>query len=73
GFTEEIAEIANDHLGIPLAIKTINAIPTANYPTPAKRPMNSRLVLTKLESIFGLSMPAWQNSLQRCMQEIIHY
>ncbi len=71
GFTEEIAKLASNNLNTPLAIKTIKAILTADYPTPAKRPMNSRLNLTRLESIFGLSMPAWQHSLQRCMQEIM--
>ncbi len=70
GFTEEIVKLAANNLNVPLAIKNINAIPTSDYPTPAARPMNSRLALTKLESIFGLTMPTWQDSLQRCMQEI---
>ncbi|VAW50086.1 dTDP-4-dehydrorhamnose reductase [hydrothermal vent metagenome] len=69
GFTEEIVKQAKNNLHIPLAIKNIKAIPTTNYPTPATRPMNSQLVLTKLESTFGLSMPVWQDSLGRCMAE----
>lgn len=70
GFTEEIVKLAANDLNVPLAIKNVNAIPTSDYPTPAARPMNSQLALTRLESIFGLTMPTWQNSLQRCMQEI---
>ena len=70
GFTEEIAKLASDNLNLPLAIKSIKAIPTSEYPTPAKRPMNSQLALTRLESIFGLTMPTWQDSLRRCMEEI---
>jgi dTDP-4-dehydrorhamnose reductase len=70
GFTEEIAKLASSNLNLPLAIKSIKAIPTSDYPTPAQRPMNSQLALTKLESIFTLKMPDWKESLAICMSEI---
>ena len=70
GFTEGIAKLASDNLNLPLAIKSIRAIPTSEYPTPAKRPMNSQLALTKLESIFTLKMPDWKESLAVCIAEI---
>ncbi len=70
GFAEEIASLANTRLKLPLAIKNISAISTSSYPTPATRPMNSQLSLTRLESVFGLLMPGWQNTLKRCMDDI---
>lgn len=38
-------------------------IPTAEYPTPASRPANSRLDATRISRIFGIHPPAWQTSL----------
>lgn len=70
GFTKEIVNLANNRLNMSLKIKEINAIPTTDYPTPAKRPMNSQLELTKLESIFTLKMPDWKESLSICIVEI---
>jgi dTDP-4-dehydrorhamnose reductase len=46
------------------------AIPTSNYPTPARRPLNSRLDTGKLQSTFGLTLPPWQQGVQRMLQEI---
>ncbi len=70
GFAEEIIHIAEQVLAQPLKISTINMIPTVEYPTPAKRPMNSQLQLNKLESIFGVKMPNWRNELELCMKEL---
>lgn len=52
-------------MGIDLAVKTIHPISTSEYPTPAKRPHNSRLDTTKLQSTFGLHLPPWQNDVVR--------
>lgn len=38
-------------------------IPATEYPTPARRPTNSRLDATKISRIFGIHPPAWQTSL----------
>lgn len=70
GFTEEIIARANSQLEMKLALKELKAIPTSEYPTPAIRPMNSQLALTKLESIFTIKMPDWKESLFLCMDEI---
>lgn len=45
-------------------------IPTASYPTPARRPLNSRLSTHKLQSAFGLQLPHWQVHARRMLQEI---
>lgn len=70
GFTEEIANLAKNNLKLPLAIKDLKAIPTTDYPTPAKRPMNSQLALSKIESAFSLKMPNWKKSLAVCIAEV---
>ncbi len=41
---------------------TVNPITTAQYPTPARRPANSRLDCGKLETAYGIRLPAWQTS-----------
>lgn len=41
----------------------VNAIATSDYPTPAKRPANSRLDLTKIQKTFGIKPSDWKNAL----------
>ena len=43
---------------------------TASYPTPAKRPLNSRLDTHKLQQAFGLHLPQWQLGVERMLTEI---
>lgn len=43
---------------------------TANYPTPAQRPLNSRLSTSKLQNTFGLTLPHWEIQVARMLQEI---
>jgi dTDP-4-dehydrorhamnose reductase len=45
-------------------------IPTSEYPTPAQRPVNSRLDCRKLEATFGFQFPEWQLSLAEVLNEI---
>lgn len=42
----------------------VNAIATTDYPTPAKRPANSRLELTKINQTFGIEPSDWQKALK---------
>ena len=48
----------------------LEGISTAEYPTPAKRPANSRLNCEKLTRTFGWTMPAWQDSLSSVLSEL---
>lgn len=50
-----------------LDASAIRAIGTADYPTPARRPANSRLDCSRLETDFGLHMPDWQAYLERML------
>jgi dTDP-4-dehydrorhamnose reductase len=49
---------------------SVAAITTAEFPTPARRPANSRLDCTRLEQVFGVRLPDWHNSLARTVDEI---
>ena len=46
-------------------------IPTSDYPTPAQRPLNSRLATDKLQQRFGLHLPHWQQGVTRMLNEIL--
>ncbi len=50
---------------------TVRAIKTINFPTPAKRPLNSRLNTYKLQKTFGLTLPNWQTCAVRTLNEIL--
>ena len=56
-----------------LEIKASEILPVPNsaFPTPAKRPHNSRLNTNKLQFIFGFTMPHWQTWVNRMLTEIL--
>ncbi len=56
---------------VKVAADRIHAIPTSAYPTPATRPLNSRLATTKLQRTFGLVMPPWQRGVERMLSEVL--
>lgn len=49
----------------------IGAIPTSAYPTPAPRPLNSRLQTRKLKQVFDLHLPRWEQGVVRMLEEIL--
>jgi dTDP-4-dehydrorhamnose reductase len=55
--------------GRPMPVVT--AIATADWPTPARRPADSRLDCTRLEHVFGIRLPPWEFSLPRTVTAII--
>ena len=59
--------------GKPMRVQpeAINALTTADYPTPAKRPANSRLDTTKLRQTFGFEVPDWRAGLRHVLQQIL--
>jgi dTDP-4-dehydrorhamnose reductase len=63
-----LAEFA--HPAIKMVAKEIRAVPTSAFPTPAKRPHNSRLDTTKLQTTFDLTLPQWQVGVNRMLSEI---
>ena len=71
GFACEIFRLANK-ADLPMAITPaeVTAISTAEYPTPASRPLNSRLAVDKIEAALGIQMPSWQHQLALTVEEI---
>ncbi|MBS1188715.1 MAG: rfbD [Rhodocyclaceae bacterium] len=69
-FARTIIGLAAQMPGFSLKLtpEAIRAIPSSDYPTPARRPGNSRLDCSRLESDFGLEMPDWQPYLERMLQ-----
>jgi dTDP-4-dehydrorhamnose reductase len=56
--------------GLPLRVKRVNAITTADFPTPAKRPGNSELDCNKLEITFDLELKPWRESLAEVIKDL---
>ncbi len=54
-----------------VAPDAIHPIPTRAYPTPAQRPLNSRLDTRRLREAFGLTLPDWQSGVERLLAEIL--
>lgn len=49
----------------------IHDIPSSAYPTPARRPLNSRLDCSALEAAFGIARPDWRAGLDQILQELL--
>ncbi len=56
---------------VKVAADAIRPVPTSAYPTPAQRPLNSRLSTHKLQSAFDLHLPTWQSGVQRMLAEVL--
>ncbi|KJZ50277.1 dTDP-4-dehydrorhamnose reductase [Pseudomonas marginalis] len=66
GFAEAIGE----HLRTQgKACAELEAIPSSAYPTPAKRPLNSRLDCSRLQQQWHVSQPSWQDALRECLAQ----
>lgn len=70
GFAEAIFAEAVA-LGVLAKAPSVQAISSAEYPTPAKRPAWSVLDNHKLQHDFGIILPAWQDGLRRVMGELV--
>jgi dTDP-4-dehydrorhamnose reductase len=69
-FVIEYARAAGRPVNV--ASEAIRPIPTSDYPTPAARPLNSRLDTRKLQAAFGLHLPPWQQGVERLLAEILN-
>jgi dTDP-4-dehydrorhamnose reductase len=58
-------------LGIPLKVKNVVPITTAEYPAPAKRILNSRLNSDKIKELYNITLPNWEKSLENCLTKLI--
>ena len=71
-YAKHVLDVAR-HSGVQLKLpeNALQAIPTSQYPTPAQRPLNSRLSTAKLTGSFGLHLPDWQVGVDRMLAEIL--
>ena len=56
---------------LPIKAAEVAPVPTSSFPTPATRPLNSRLCTAKLQQAFGLVLPPWQQGVDRMLTEIL--
>ena len=72
GYACHVIEWARAH-GHPLKTprEAIRAVPSSAFPTPARRPHNSRLGTRRLQAAFGLTMPHWQIGVDRLLAEVL--
>ena len=78
GYANYVLALAeHDHIAInnvanyahALKARVATPIPTSAYPTPARRPLNSRLNTAHLAQTFGLTLPPWQHGVARMLTE----
>ncbi len=67
-FAEEIFAASRAHGG---PVDHVKRISTAEYPTPTRRPANSRLDCAKLEAAFGIRLPHWKDSTRACIARLV--
>jgi len=72
GYASFVLDYAR-HSGISLKVApdAIQPVPSSAFPTPARRPHNSRLDTAKLQHSFDLSLPMWQTGVTRMLTEIM--
>ncbi|MFL6696106.1 MAG: dTDP-4-dehydrorhamnose reductase [Vitreoscilla sp.] len=72
GYARLVIETARER-GVPLTLPAdaLRPIPTSAYPTPAPRPLNSRLDTRKLRERFGVHLPDWESGVRRLLAEIL--
>ena len=68
GLAREIFAQSEKHGG---PIARIRPISTADYPTPARRPANSRLDCTALKTGFGITLPDWREGVEACVARLL--
>lgn len=72
GYARHVLQFARDSgQTLKVAPDAIHPVATSAFPTPARRPGNSRLDTSKLRGTFGLTLPAWQDGVERMLTEVL--
>jgi dTDP-4-dehydrorhamnose reductase len=72
GYARCVIEWARAHgQTVRVAPDAVHPVPTHAFPTPARRPLNSRLDTTRLQRTFGLVLPHWQAGVERMLHEAL--
>ena len=64
---KDFAEAVFDMAARPV---TVSGIPTSDYPTPARRPLNSRLDCAETKTVFGIKRPDWRAGLKAVLNDL---
>ena len=64
------AEFANEIFNQSRRKVKLSPILTSDYPTPASRPINSRMDCRNIENAFGIKRPDWRNGLSKILKEL---
>ncbi|WP_420471656.1 dTDP-4-dehydrorhamnose reductase [Brevundimonas sp. FT23042] len=67
GLAEEIFRYSGETGG---SVAQVEPIPTSEYPTPARRPMNSRLANDRIHSDFGIRLRPWQAAVRDIIKDL---
>jgi dTDP-4-dehydrorhamnose reductase len=72
GYAQFVIERARAQgLPVKMAVDAIRPVPSSASPTPARRPLNSRLDTGRLQAHFGLRLPPWQEGAERLLIEVL--
>jgi dTDP-4-dehydrorhamnose reductase len=66
-----ISESRQQGAGLMISPEGVAPIPTADYKTPAARPLNSRLETKKLQHAFGVGLPPWQDDMRSFITDMV--
>ncbi len=72
GYAQLVLQTALE-VGVSLKVQPgdVRAVSTAAYPSPARRPLNSRMDCARFQQTFGLTLPAWQPGVIRMLREVL--
>jgi dTDP-4-dehydrorhamnose reductase len=66
-----IEEAARRGVALKAKPEAVEPVPTSAFPTPARRPLNSRLDTSRFQAAFGMRLPPWQQGVSRMLTEIL--
>ena len=72
GYASHVIDFARAAgLALKVAESAIEAVPTTAFPTPARRPLNSRLATRRIRERFGFALPDWRAGVERMLTEVL--
>ncbi len=72
GYARHVIDWGQRHgLALRASAENIIGIPSTDFPSPARRPLNSRLDTSKFRTSFGISLPPWQAGVDRMLAEAL--
>lgn len=74
GYASHVFEVVRQRypqLAQQWALQEVAPVPTSAFPTPAQRPLNSRLDTQRLQTTFGLTLPDWRVGVERMLTEVV--